>query len=93
MLLSNGNMTAAGAIEGTTRHFAVWHDPFPKPCYLFAAVGGDLGAIHDRFITASGREVKLGIYVEHGKEAECRLCDGRAETRHALGRRSLRPGI
>jgi aminopeptidase N len=69
VLLSNGNMTAAGAIEGTTRHFAVWHDPFPKPCYLFAAVGGDLGGIHDTFVTASGREVKLGIYVEHGKEA------------------------
>ncbi len=69
VLLSNGNMTAAGVIEGTARHFAVWHDPFPKPCYLFAAVGGDLGAIHDTFVTASGREVKLGIYVEHGKEA------------------------
>ncbi len=69
VLLSNGNMTAAGVIEGSARHFAVWHDPFPKPCYLFAAVGGDLGAIHDTFVTASGREVKLGIYVEHGKEA------------------------
>ncbi len=68
ILLSNGNRTAAAAIEGTSRHFAVWHDPFPKPCYLFALVGGDLGAIHDRFTTASGREVQLGIYVEHGKE-------------------------
>jgi aminopeptidase N len=69
VLLSNGNRTAAGDIEGTSRHFAVWHDPFPKPCYLFAVVGGDLGAIHDTFTTASGREVDLGIYVEHGKEA------------------------
>ncbi len=68
ILLSNGNRTATATIEGTTRHFAVWHDPFPKPCYLFALVGGDLGAIHDRFTTASGREVQLGIYVEHGKE-------------------------
>ncbi len=68
ILLSNGNLTAAGPIEGTARHFAVWHDPFPKPCYLFALVGGDLGAIHDTFVTASGREVQLGIYVEHGKE-------------------------
>ncbi len=33
----------AGAVEGTDRHFAVWHDPHPKPCYLFALVGGDLG--------------------------------------------------
>ena len=69
ILLSNGNRTAAGDIEGTSRHFAVWHDPFPKPCYLFAVVGGDLGGIQDTFTTASGREVSLGIYVEHGKEA------------------------
>ena len=89
ILLANGNLTAAGAIEGTSRHFAVWHDPFPKPCYLFAVVGGDLGAIHDTFVTASGREVRLGIYVEHGKEHERHLCDGRAETRDALGRRSV----
>ncbi len=68
VLLSNGNRIDAGKIEHTTRHFAVWHDPFPKPCYLFAVVGGDLGAIRDSFVTASGREVALGIYVEHGKE-------------------------
>jgi aminopeptidase N len=68
VLLSNGNLAAASTIEGTNRHFAIWHDPFPKPCYLFALVGGDLGGIHDIFTTASGRAVKLGIYVEHGKE-------------------------
>ncbi len=69
VLLGNGNPTAAGMIENTSRHFAVWHDPFPKPCYLFALVGGDLGAIRDEFVTASGRKVALAIYVEHGKEA------------------------
>jgi len=69
VLLSNGNRIAEKRIENTTRHFAVWHDPFPKPCYLFAVVGGHLGAIHDSFLTASGRKVALGIYVEHGKEA------------------------
>src|SRR5579863_1384983 len=68
ILLGNGNLTASGKIENTNRHFAVWHDPYPKPCYLFALVGGDLGSIHDEFITASGRKVALGIYVEHGKE-------------------------
>ncbi|MCL2453582.1 MAG: aminopeptidase N, partial [Alphaproteobacteria bacterium] len=68
LLLSNGNRIAGGVIEGTTRHFAVWHDPFPKPSYLFALVGGDLGSIHDEFITCSGCKVKLGIHVEHGKE-------------------------
>ena len=67
LLLSNGNLAEAGSLpEG--RHFAVWHDPFPKPSYLFALVAGDLGSIHDEFVTASGRTVRLGIYVEHGKE-------------------------
>ncbi|HEY6670091.1 MAG TPA: aminopeptidase N, partial [Methyloceanibacter sp.] len=42
VLLSNGNPVANGDIAGTSRHFAVWHDPFPKPSYLFALVGGDL---------------------------------------------------
>jgi aminopeptidase N len=69
ILLSNGNLVASGPIEGTGRHFAVWSDPHPKPCYLFALVGGDLGSIHDEFTTCSGRKVALGIYVEHGKEA------------------------
>ncbi|MCI0465650.1 MAG: aminopeptidase N [Beijerinckiaceae bacterium] len=68
LLLSNGNKIASGDIEGTGRHFAVWHDPFPKPCYLFALVGGDLGSIHNEFTTRSGRKVALGIHVEHGKE-------------------------
>jgi len=67
VLLSNGNLVEAGALADG-RHFAVWHDPFPKPSYLFALVGGDLGSIERRFVTASGREVKLAIYVEHGKE-------------------------
>ena len=69
ILLSNGNRTDAGRIAETNRHFALWHDPHPKPSYLFALVGGDLGSIHDEFTTRSGRKVALGIYVEHGKEA------------------------
>ncbi|HWG03472.1 MAG TPA: aminopeptidase N, partial [Beijerinckiaceae bacterium] len=68
ILLGNGNKVEEGEVVGTTRHFAIWHDPFPKPCYLFALVGGDLGAIRDHFVTASGRKVDLAIYVEHGKE-------------------------
>ncbi|MGZ5855088.1 MAG: aminopeptidase N, partial [Xanthobacteraceae bacterium] len=54
-LLANGNLISSGDIAATTRHFAVWHDPFPKPSYLFAMVGGDLGFIEDTFVTASGR--------------------------------------
>ena len=64
-LLSNGNLIASGKI-GHERHFAVWNDPFPKPSYLFALVAGDLEKVEDTFITASGRRVKLNIYVEHG---------------------------
>ncbi len=70
VLLSNGNLVEEGKI-GESRHFAVWHDPFPKPCYLFALVGGKLGAVHDTFKTMSGREVKLAIYVEPGREKLC----------------------
>ncbi len=71
VLLSNGNLVEAGDIAGTDRHYAVWHDPFPKPSYLFALVAGDLGVIKDSFTTLSGRDVALGIYCEHGKEARC----------------------
>ncbi len=70
LLLSNGNKIEAGDIDGGTRHYAIWRDPFPKPCYLFALVGGDLGSVHDQFITKSGRKVELGIHVEHGKEPQ-----------------------
>jgi aminopeptidase N len=69
LLLGNGNLIASGDITGTDRHFAVWHDPFPKPSYLFALVGGKLGVIEDSFTTMSGRNVALKIYVEPGKEA------------------------
>ncbi len=67
LLLSNGNRVESGDLaEGW--HYAVWHDPHPKPSYLFALVAGDLGKVGDRFRTMSGRDVELGIYVEHGKE-------------------------
>jgi aminopeptidase N len=68
VLLSNGNLIAQGDVPGTTRHFAVWHDPFKKPSYLFALVGGALARVGDSFTTLSGRKVTLAIYVEPGKE-------------------------
>ncbi len=70
VLLSNGNKTGSGDL-GDGRHFAEWHDPFPKPSYLFALVAGDLGCARDSFTTASGRDVALHIYVEPGKEDRC----------------------
>jgi aminopeptidase N len=69
VLLANGNLVAAGSIDGTSRQFAVWHDPHPKPCYLFALVGGRLAVCEDAFTTMSGRAVALRIYVEPGKQA------------------------
>ncbi|MCR4282018.1 MAG: aminopeptidase N, partial [Bauldia sp.] len=70
ILLSNGNPVEAGDLPDG-RHYAVWHDPFPKPSYLFALVAGDLGVLSDSFTTMSGRKVALNIYCEHGKEARC----------------------
>ncbi|MGH6676013.1 MAG: M1 family aminopeptidase, partial [Xanthobacteraceae bacterium] len=71
VLLANGNLVARGDIPGTSRHFAVWHDPYKKPCYLFAMVGGKLARVQDTFTTMSGRKVTLHIYVEPGKEDRC----------------------
>ncbi len=64
-LLSNGNLVEAGDLPGG-RHFAVWNDPFPKPCYLFALVAGELDVLEDSFVTMSGRKVDLRIYVDPG---------------------------
>jgi aminopeptidase N len=70
VLLANGNLAESGDLPGG-RHYAVWKDPFPKPSYLFALVGGKLGHIEDQFTTTSGRDVTLRIYVEPGKEDHC----------------------
>ena len=69
-LLSNGNLTGSGALDDG-RHWARWHDPFPKPCYLFALVAGHLRHIEDQFTTQSGRTVTLRIYVEPANIAQC----------------------
>jgi aminopeptidase N len=63
VLLSNGNLIEEVSLENG-RHRAVWHDPFPKPSYLFAMVAGDLKRTSDVFKTASGKSVDLHIWVE-----------------------------
>lgn len=70
VLLSNGNLLDAGDIDDE-RHFMIWHDPFPKPSYLFALVGGKLDCLEDNFVTKSGRHVKLQIFVEPGNKHKC----------------------
>lgn len=67
VLLSNGNCTASGLGEQGA-HWAEWHDPWPKPSYLFALVAGDLVANHDTFTTMSGRKVDLNIWVREGDQ-------------------------
>ena len=62
VLLANGDPVGAGDLPDG-RHWAEWHDPFPKPCYLFALVAGDLVANRATFTTMSGRSVALGIWV------------------------------
>ncbi len=70
VLLSNGNLRERGDLPDG-RHFAVWHDPFRKPSYLFALVAGDLVCIEDMFTTCSGRDVTLRIYVHRQNSSKC----------------------
>lgn len=63
VLLSNGNLVESGDMEGG-KHFAVWKDPFKKPCYLFALVAGNLAMKEDTYKTVSGKDVALRIYVQ-----------------------------
>jgi aminopeptidase N len=70
VMLSNGNLIETGEAEGGM-HYTVWSDPFPKPCYLFALVAGDLVRTEDTFTTMSGRQVDLHIYVRAGDEGQC----------------------
>ena len=66
-LLSNGNLIKEEKMaDGRTA--VTWNDPFPKPSYLFALVGGDLDYINDKFVTMSGREVTLGVYANKGQK-------------------------
>ncbi|AOF54238.1 Membrane alanine aminopeptidase N [Pasteurellaceae bacterium NI1060] len=64
-LLSNGNRIAEGELDNGC-HWVEWHDPFPKPSYLFALVAGDFDLLEDKFTTKSGREVALELYVDRG---------------------------
>jgi len=72
VLLSNGNRVDGGEVDDDpSRHWVCWQDPFKKPSYLFALVAGDLVSLDDKFITASGREVTLRIFVEEKDLDKC----------------------
>ena len=65
VLLSNGNLVSQTDLDGG-KHQAVWHDPFPKPSYLFALVAADLVAREQRVTSRSGKEHLLQVYVRRG---------------------------
>lgn len=70
VLLSNGNLVESGNLaEGW--HYAVWHDPFPKPSYLFALVAGDLVCQQRPYVTADGKAVSLEVYVKQHHASRC----------------------
>lgn len=70
VILGNGNLAGTATLENG-KHVAIWEDPIPKPAYLFALVAGDLGSIHDTFVTMSGKKVALAIYCDKGNENKC----------------------
>jgi aminopeptidase N len=65
VLLSNGNLLEQGDLPDG-RHYARWHDPHRKPCYLFAVVAGLLVAREQRITSRAGREHLLQVYVRPG---------------------------
>ena len=65
-LLSNGNLIADELLVDGRRKVS-WHDPFPKPSYLFALVAGNFDEVLGTYQTHSGRDVKLAFYVDKGK--------------------------
>jgi aminopeptidase N len=67
-LLSNGNLIESGELSDD-RHFAVWNDPFPKPCYLFALVAGELDMLEGEHRTNTGRTIALRLYTDPGQSA------------------------
>jgi aminopeptidase N len=70
VLLSNGNKRQCHD-SFDNRHGVTWHDPHPKPAYLFAVVAGDLGVVEDSFVTMNKQEVALNIYCDKGNESKC----------------------
>ena len=93
VLLSNGDPVERGTLEGGKRHYAVWRDPFPKPCYLFAVVGGNLASFASDFTTGLGPQGRPQDLCRARQGEPLRLGDGLAQALDALGRGALRARI
>ena len=74
VLLSNGNLKERGELADG-RHFVIWHDPHPKPSYLFALVGGDLACVDDRSSLCPDAMWSCRSMSSTAKR-NCSLCDG-----------------
>ena len=72
-LLSNGNLIRIGNIRRYNRKYVIWHDPFPKPSYLFALVVGNLEVLKDYFIVKDKKKVILEIFTEVGKSKNAKF--------------------
>ncbi|GJL81445.1 MAG: aminopeptidase N [marine bacterium B5-7] len=70
VMLANGNRVESVDLDNGKRRVS-WHDPWPKPSYLFALVAGDLGCLRDEFVTRSGRKVALEVYAQHHNMDQC----------------------
>ena len=70
-LLANGDPVESGKLDDG-RHWARWHDPHPKPCYLFALVAGELDRLSAGFTTAEGRDVTVNIWAAKNDVPRCR---------------------
>ena len=65
VLLGNGNLVEQADLPNG-RHMAKWHDPFPKPSYLFALVAADLVCREQRITARNGRDHLLQVHVRRG---------------------------
>jgi len=70
VLLSNGNRVDGGDLPGN-RHWVLWDDPHPKPCYIFGMFAGDFARTERRFVTASGRAVQVAIHANADRIVDC----------------------
>ncbi|MFU8814798.1 MAG: aminopeptidase N [Pseudomonadales bacterium] len=75
VLLSNGHLLDSGVnTDGT--HWTLWHDPHPKPSYIFAVMAGTWSKLEDEHVTGSGKRVALGIYADADVIDQCAFAMG-----------------
>jgi aminopeptidase N len=78
VLLANGNPMELSDL-GNGRHEAIWDNPHPTPCYLFALVAGQLDCVRKDIVTAEGRAVRLQVWAAKDDVARCAYALGAVE--------------